>query len=144
MHGLEVVNMKQTEFTRPDKYHKRVLKQIQHLPDRTADETVYLLAGQLPAQGIIDKKRLVLFGAISGSDSVERDVACRQLGIKDIKSNSWFVKVTSDLSKYRYGLPDGHSILANPPRKNGKKHAVLLLNHTGITSSRKVPSTRHH
>ena len=115
MHGLEAVNLKQADFSKLDKYHKRMLKLIQHLPERTADEAVYLLAGQIPAQGILDKRRFILLGTLANSDSVEREIAHRQLGSKSTKSNSWFIKVNSDLHKY--GLPDGHTILANPPHK---------------------------
>ena len=100
LHGLEAVNIHQGDIAKLEKYHKRILKQIQHLPECTADEAVYLLAGQLPIQGVLDKKHLTLFGAIAGSDSTEREIACRQLDTK--KSNlavgsSWSILFSPDM-----------------------------------------------
>ena len=42
LHGLEAVNIHQGDIAKLEKYHKRILKQIQHLPERTADEAVLL------------------------------------------------------------------------------------------------------
>jgi hypothetical protein len=99
-----------------------VLKKIQHLPDRTADEAVFLLIGQLPIVGALDKRRLTTFGAIAKGDCIEKDIARRQLAVKDNKSSSWFIKVNADLSKY--GLPDAHTLLKDPPKKTTWKTNV--------------------
>jgi hypothetical protein len=122
MHSLETVTIKATDMASLGKYHKRVLKKIQHLPDRTADEAVFLLIGQLPIEGVLDKRRLTTFGAIINGDCIEKDIARRQLAVKDNKSSSWFIKVSDDLSKY--GLPDAHTLLNDPPKKTTWKTNV--------------------
>ena len=122
LHGLEAVVLKKTDVTKLHMYQKRILKETQHLPDRTADEAVFLLAGVLPVEAVIDKLRLNMFGAIVRSDCAEKRLACRQLAIKDTRSRSWFVQVSNDLSKY--GLPDAHEILNQPPSKSSWKDQV--------------------
>ena len=122
IHGLETTIIRQSDLSKLDKYHKGVLKKIQHLPDRTADEAVFLLLGQLPIVGVISKRRLTMFGAIARGCSIEKEVAQRQLAVKDHKSSSWFVKANAELTKY--GLPDGHSILVDPPPKARWKESV--------------------
>jgi hypothetical protein len=122
MHSLETVTIKTTDMASLGMYHKRVLKKIQHLPDRTADEAVFLLIGQLPIEGALDKRRLTTFGAIAKGDCIEKDIARRQLAVKDNKSSSWFIKVNADLSKY--GLPDAHTLLNEPPKKTTWKTNV--------------------
>ena len=51
---LHVV-LKKTDVTNLHMYQRRILKKTQHLPDRTADEAVFLLAGVLPVEAVIDK-----------------------------------------------------------------------------------------
>ena len=77
LHGLEAVVLKKTDVTKLHMYQKRILKKTQHLPDRTADEAVFLLAGVLPVEAVIDKLRLNMFGAIVRSDCTEKRLACR-------------------------------------------------------------------
>ena len=48
--GLETVNLRQEEMTKLNKHGKKVLKSIQHLPVRMADEAVYYLLGEIPIQ----------------------------------------------------------------------------------------------
>ena len=122
LHGLEAVVLKDADVSKLQKYQKRILKKAQHLPERMADEAVYLLIGELPVEAVIDKQRLTMFGAIVRSDSVEKKLAYRQLSIKDSKSSSWFVQVSNDLCKY--GLPDAHKVLKEKPSKNSWKEQV--------------------
>ena len=121
LHGLEAVVLKKTDVTKLHMYQRRILKKTQHLPDRTAVEAV-LLSRVLPVEAVIDKLRLNMFGAIIRSDCAEKQLACRQLAVKDTRSRSWFVEVSNDLSKY--GLPDAHEILNQPTSKNSWKDRV--------------------
>ena len=99
--GLETVNLRQEEVTKLNKHGKKVLlKSIQHLPDRTADEAVYYLLGEIPIQARIDRQGLILLAGIVRNEGIEKDLAIRQLSIKKRNSNSWFVRVDQTLSKY--------------------------------------------
>ena len=43
-------------------FHKRFLKHIMHLPDRTADAAVNMPSGQIPNEGEIHKHTLGVLG----------------------------------------------------------------------------------
>jgi hypothetical protein len=50
------------------------------------------------------------------TNSIEREIAERQLGMKAINDNSWFSKLEQILAIYE--LPSSHNILDLPPTKN--------------------------
>ena len=56
-----------------------------------------------------------MYGNIVRSDCIERELAYRQLAIKDISSKSWFVAIQEIL--YRYDLPTAQELLETPPEK---------------------------
>jgi hypothetical protein len=56
------------------------------------------------------------------SNSIEREIAERQLGMKAINDNSWFSKLKQILAIYE--LPSSHNILNLPPTKNAWKKMV--------------------
>ena len=86
-----------------------------HLPERTANSGVYLLSGQLPIEADIEKKYLTQLMNILRSEGVEKELAWRQLSVKDTKSKSWFMYVSNILSKYN--LPSIYDLLENPVSK---------------------------
>ena len=47
-----------TEISKKIHFHKILLQQIMHLPDRTADVAIYILSGQIPIEGEIHKRTL--------------------------------------------------------------------------------------
>lgn len=53
-------------------YHKSVLKNIQNLPERTADAAVYILTEQLPMESSIHYQILIRLGNILRSDGIEK------------------------------------------------------------------------
>ena len=56
------------------------------------------------------------------TNSIEREIAERQLGMKAINDNSWFSKLKQILAIYE--LPSSHNILDLPPTKNAWKKMV--------------------
>jgi hypothetical protein len=95
------------------RFEKRILKQLQTLPDNTADEIPYILLGALPIDTYIDRKKLNVLGAIiRKEDSVEYQLAERQLAMYKKKSTSWF-RESEDLCT-EYNLPSTHDLLKNP------------------------------
>lgn len=123
-HGLEITDLGKKDFQTLNRLHKKTLKQIQSLPERTADAAVYLLLGAPPLEAILDSKKLILFGSICRDGGVEKDIACRQISIKDYKTKSWFVDIKQCLLKY--SLPDAMYLLQNPVAKNAWKNDVKL------------------
>jgi hypothetical protein len=61
--GLESVVLKK-DYTSLNLYHKSILKIIQNVPGRTADEGVYILSGQLPIESVLHYQILIRLGNI--------------------------------------------------------------------------------
>ena len=94
---------------------RTLIRQILHLPERVASSAMYILSGQLPVEAEIHKRRLTLYGNIVRKECVEKDLARRQLAVKDITSKSWFIGLREIL--YKYSLPTAQELLDNPPEK---------------------------
>ena len=78
-----------------DKFNKHNLKHILSLPITTAGLAVYKLSGTRPIEAMILQRVLTFFGNISRlpESSVENQLAVRQLTVKTLDNNSWFVAV---------------------------------------------------
>ena len=105
-------------------FQKKIIKQILNIPSNTADSAVYVLSGLLPIEAQIDKKILTLFNNICRQEdsSVEKQIAWRQLTVKTLKSNSWFIAVKKILWKYK--LEDISFYLENPITKIKWKNEI--------------------
>ncbi|XP_063436398.1 uncharacterized protein LOC134717834 [Mytilus trossulus] len=106
-YGLEILLPTGKNIDLISKQYKRIIKQILSLPVNVADPAIYVISGLLPAEAVIHKKALILFGSIcrAGCTSTEWKIAERQLGIKCIKSNSWFIAIKAIFLKYEIGDP---------------------------------------
>ena len=113
-----------TLINKLETYQRKMLKQILALPTSTADVAVYVIHGFLPVEGQIDKKIMTLLNNVPQLDdtSVEKQIAIRQLTIKNRKSSSWFVYARKTLLKYDLGDMDEH--LENPYENNLWKATV--------------------
>ena len=76
-----------------------------HLHERKADTAVYILSGQLPLVADLQKRVLGTLGSVLRSNSIERELAERNILLKDDKSKSWFVYVGPIL--FQYNLKHG-------------------------------------
>ena len=85
-YGLEVILPTGKALDTLEIQNKKLLKQILSLPSTTADPPVYLLSGLLPAEALIHKRMLTLYGNITrlSYDSVEKRLAKRQLEVEII------------------------------------------------------------
>jgi hypothetical protein len=45
LYGLEITTLRQNEIQKLEIYLKKLLKQVQNLPERTANEATYLMMG---------------------------------------------------------------------------------------------------
>ena len=61
-YGLDILTLIKTEISKINQSHMKFLKQIMHLPDRTADAAIYILSGQILIEGEIHKRTLGTFG----------------------------------------------------------------------------------
>ena len=123
IYGLEVVNLSRKEISQLENFEIQILRQIQYLPDRCPALAVYSLLGATPISSQIDINALTLFGSIIRSQgSIEKEVAVRQLAIKEEESKSWFIYIRKTLNKY--DLPSAYDLLSSPPTRNAWKSAI--------------------
>lgn len=111
LYGLEVAVPTKHNLELVERYLRTTLKQILSLPISVATPVIYILSGVLPAEALIHKKVLSLFGNICRLDesSIEKRLAYRQLAVKTYHSNSWFILVKELLIKY--SLPTSTDLL---------------------------------
>lgn len=111
--GLKATVISNTDLLKLDKFFHGLLKQIQGLPDNTAREAVYILAGELPIVEKLEIQILELFGSITRLShcNVLHRLAVRQITTKSESSKSWFIKAQKISTKY--GI-DASSTLIQP------------------------------
>ena len=101
LYGLEVIHLTKTQLSQLERYHLRTLRQIQGLPQRTANSAVYMLLGALPIEAEIHKKQLGLLHTVVNSDNkCLRDVVQRQLACSFNNEYSFFHMVALVLEQY--------------------------------------------
>jgi hypothetical protein len=123
IYGLDVADINKTQLRKLEEFHRGMLRSLQSLPSRTANEAVYLLAGSMPVEGYIHLRMLSLIGAISRSGNTTlAEVANRQCALKGIDSQSWFKKV--EILLLMYGLPSTGTLLKDPVSKVRWKEQV--------------------
>jgi hypothetical protein len=118
LYGLDAAIFKQADITKLERFQRKILRQLQFLPEAPppANAAVYGLLGAKPVEAVVDAAVLTLFGNIARDvDSVECEIAERQLAVKKFNSRSWFMKVRSILNKYN--LPSAYDVIAHPPSK---------------------------
>ncbi len=93
LYGLDAVVLNKQETENLNIFNQDLLRQIQGLYDSTANKAVYLLSGTIPVEADLHKRILCLFGQVPRQEGTLRDIALRQLGIKETNSNSWFMYV---------------------------------------------------
>ena len=81
---MEILNLSEAELKCLDSFQRKILKQIQHLPEKTANEAVYLLLGGLPIRARIKLNQLTLFLMTITGSTIESKIAERQLAMKDL------------------------------------------------------------
>lgn len=102
--GLEVLPLTITQTLSLSRFHIKVLRRIQSLPDRTASGAVYLLLGALPIEAKIHKRQMsFIFNILKSDNETLQTLTDRQMAINLDNPLSFYSKVSAVLSKY--GLP---------------------------------------
>ena len=115
LYGQEGTILKSKHITKLERFHRKTLRQLQTLPDRTATREVYLLGGILPLEAYLDAQIATLIYMVGHDmDSSLAHTALYQMSNKESKSSSWFVY--SYIRLKRYDL-DPLDILHNYIRK---------------------------
>jgi hypothetical protein len=124
LYGLDVIQLSAIDVKNLNVFFNKLIKQIQHLPERTANAGALLLIGQIPIEGQIHKGMLCTFrNVIANTNSVEQNIAYRQLATKSNDSKSWFIKIVQITQIYV--LPSPYDLMETPPNKRKWKKNLL-------------------
>lgn len=103
--GLEVLPLTVTQTLFLSRFHIKVLRRIQSLPDRTASGAVYLLLGALPIEAEIHKRQLsFIYNILKSENDCMQTLTERQIAINLDNPLSFYSRVSDVLLKY--GLPN--------------------------------------
>ena len=122
LQGLEATCLLRSDIQALDTFYKKLLRQIQGLPESVATDAIYLLIGSLPIETVLHQRILSLFGNICRLDSNEpmHQMALRQLATADDKLYSWFSQLNTIAQKYQIDL---HLALVHPwPKEAWKRY----------------------
>ena len=72
LYGLEAINIRPKQLRLLSNTHKRLLKQFQSLPDRTADAAVFTLIGIPPLPALLDIKIAVFAYSLANNSDLTR------------------------------------------------------------------------
>ena len=126
-YGLEIVSINKTQMARLEKFQKKILKQVLSLPQNTSDAAIYMLSGLLPAEAMVHRKVLIFYYSVclQPDTSVEKRLARRQLAVKALESQSWFMEVKKIL--WKYSVAEAEELLQQP--YSPSKWRRLVNNH---------------
>ena len=128
LYGLEALVLHADDIQHLEKFHRKCLRYIQHLPQSTATCALYLLLGVLPIEAQLHRNILNFFRNIidkennSPPSEYMRHIIIRQLAIKEDVSSSWVAMVRKLLRTY--GLASAYTLLENTPSKRQWKKVL--------------------
>ncbi|CAC5401070.1 unnamed protein product [Mytilus coruscus] len=107
LYGLEAIPLNKTNITQLESFHRKNLRHLQSLPQRTAIAAIYLLIGGLPIEDELHKKQLsFLHNFLSSNVQRVKAIIIRQMSVNYDNPNSFFSTIREILLKY--GLPPIH------------------------------------
>ena len=120
LHGLEATVLQKSDINELDRFFKNLLRQIQHLPESTVTEAIYLMLGAMPIEAEIHARMLSLFGNITRLKSGDalKELARCQLAMSNSNPGSWFTHLEEIAITYEIDL---HQALQMPWPKNSWK-----------------------
>jgi hypothetical protein len=121
LYGVEVLNRTLNDIKKLETLQVQICKQIQGLPERTANLAAYSLLGVEPIEMVVDKLALIFLGNIlQDKATIEFQIVERQHAMMKKNTQNYANVITSILRKYR--LPELYNILQDIPTKaNWKK-----------------------
>ena len=120
MYGLASSVLSSSDTQLLEKAHRRILRELQSLPERTVTSCIYLLIGALPFEALYHLTQLsLLTSVLHSSNSTISNLCLRQSAMKTPKSTSWFTHTSKLLIKYR--LPSIHDLMNRTPTREHLK-----------------------
>ncbi|VDI27863.1 Hypothetical predicted protein [Mytilus galloprovincialis] len=101
IYGLEVMYLLAKEKDMLELAERKILRQIQGLPNNTANMAVYTLVGAEPIAITLDKNVLTFFmNIVRNSGTIECEILRRQIVFSDQRGKDLINRVEKTLSKY--------------------------------------------
>ena len=119
--GLETVILSAKELDPLELFHRRILRAIQHLPDKCSNTAVYVLLGTLPIEAHLHNRMLTMFGAIARAETSRIHTLAISM-LENPRPQSWFTNISILLQKYK--LQEPGMTLKDPPTKSCWKRIV--------------------
>ena len=102
--GLEVLPLKTTHINKLEDFHRKTIRFLKSLPQRTSIAAIYLLMGALPLQADYHKKQLsLLYSLLACENNNIHEIMIRQISVNYDNENSFFTNIRDVL--YMYELP---------------------------------------
>ena len=126
LYGLEACVLTATQIQKLELYFRKLLRQVQSLPESTAKPAVYMLIGILPLEATLHIRVLSLFGAISRLSLQHslRQLAIRQLALQETPG-SWFLYAQE--IALLYGINLANVIISPWPKETWKQYVKCII-----------------
>jgi hypothetical protein len=116
IYGLEILPLNKENMEQLEVFHRKCLRHIQSLPDRTSNSAVLLLLGALPIEAEIHKRQLsLLYSTLSCNNERIKEVMDRQICTNYDNKQSFFCKVLELIQMY--DMPSIQALKNSLPKK---------------------------
>jgi hypothetical protein len=123
IYGLEILPLNKENMEQLEVFHRKCLRHIQSLSDRTSNSAVLLLLGALPIEAEIHKRQLsLLYSTLSCNNERMKEVMDRQIYTKYDNKQSFFCKVLELIQMY--DMPSIQALKNSLPKKVHWKREV--------------------
>jgi hypothetical protein len=142
LYGLEATVLCKKDLDELDNFYKKLLRQIQALPESTATEAIYLLIGALPVKFLLHIRVLSLFGNICRLPPTHdlHQLARRQIAVRDDNSRSWFSMVVKIAEEYNINV---HKQILYPwPKLAWKRHIKEEIQNSALAKLKEDAGTK--
>ena len=121
--GLSSLVLSTQELQILELHFKNTVQNLQCLHDKIPRSLVFLLAGSLPAEAILNRNQLTLFSMVCGMPDNPLNLHARKVFISAAPSaNSWFQQIAKLCLQYH--LPHPLTLLDQPPGRDAFKRLV--------------------
>ena len=123
LYGIETLKFSKSDIQKLERLQLKICRQIQGLPDRTANAVTYALLGIETVEAAVDKLMLSFFGnIIQNGSSIEFRIIERQQVMSTKNKNAFASRIRNILEKYN--LPTIITLMESVPPKEVWKRMV--------------------
>lgn len=122
-YGLEVLPLKKKHVENLEPFHRKSIRYLKSLPQRTATVAIYLLVRVIPIEAELHKRKLsLLYSMLASDNSKFKEIINRQISVNYDNEDSFFCSIRDIL--ILYDLPSITDLQAHLPSKISWKKLV--------------------